>query len=90
MTTRGDRKHTLTKVASSSIGATAASTCGGGVGSRAPAERSPPLAGVLVSLPPHDKSVDFLHNEVFNQPHRLVDYTTTREFREVTELTIQR
>jgi hypothetical protein len=34
--------------------------------------------------------MDFLHHEVFSQPHKLVDYTTTREFRELIELTTPR
>jgi hypothetical protein len=76
-----------TRVASSSISSTAVSTCGGGVGSRTSAKWSSPSAGVLVSPPSHDKSMDFLHHEVSSQPHKLDDYTTTREFRELTDLT---
>jgi hypothetical protein len=55
----------------------------------------PPLigllsAGVLVSPPSHDKSVDFLHHEVQRQQFTLDDYITTQEFRELTELTVLR
>jgi hypothetical protein len=57
------------------------------VGSRMSAERSPPSAGVLVSPPSHDKSVDFLHHGVSSQQHELDDYMTTKEFRQLTELT---
>jgi hypothetical protein len=54
----------LTKVVSSNVDSTATSVCGGGVGSRSSAERSSPPAEVLVSSPSHDRSVDFLHQDV--------------------------
>jgi hypothetical protein len=79
-----------TRVASSSTGSTTTSACGGGVGSHTSVERSSPSTGVLVSPPSHDKSVDFLHHEVSSQQHKLDDYMTTREFWELTELTVQR
>jgi hypothetical protein len=60
------------------------------MGSRISTERSSPLAGALVSPPSHDKSVDCLHHEVSNQQHKLDDYMTTREFRELTKLIVQR
>jgi hypothetical protein len=64
-----------------------ASACGGGMGSRTSVERSSPSAGVLVSPPSHDKSMDFLHHEVFGQQHELDDYTTIQEFGTLKELT---
>ena len=63
-----------TKMASSKVDSIAASACGGGVGSRTSAERSPPSAGVLVSTPSHDKSVDFLFHEVSSQQCKINDY----------------
>jgi hypothetical protein len=59
------------------------------VGSRASNERSFPSAGVLVSPTSYDKSMDFVHHEVSSPQCKLDDYMTTREFREVTDLTIQ-
>jgi hypothetical protein len=73
-------------IASSSIESTATSACGDGVGSHTSAERSSPSAGVLVSPPSHDNSVDLLHGEVSSQQHELEDYTTTQEVRELTDL----
>jgi hypothetical protein len=58
-----------TKVAPSSLGSVMASACGEGMGSRASVERSPPSAGALVFASSHDKSVDFLHQEVLSQQH---------------------
>jgi hypothetical protein len=55
------------------------------VGSRTSAEWSSPSEGVLVSQS-HDKSVDFLHHEVFNQQCKLDGYMTTQEFWKLTKL----
>jgi hypothetical protein len=64
MTTSCEEHLPSTKVASSNVDSTTTSVCGGDVGSRSSAERSPPSAGVLVSSPSHDRSVDFMHHDV--------------------------
>jgi hypothetical protein len=51
-----------TKVASFSVASAATSVCSGGVGSRTSIVQSSPTAGVLVSSPSQDKSVDFLYH----------------------------
>jgi hypothetical protein len=53
-----------TKVASPNVDSTMTLARGGGLGSRSSAEWASPLAGALVSSLPHDRSVDFLHQDV--------------------------
>jgi hypothetical protein len=79
-----------TNVASSSVASTATSVCGGGVGSRTSAERSSPPAGVLVTSPSQNRSVDFRHHKVIQSA--MQDWSPTRllgSSKKLTKLTRQ-
>jgi hypothetical protein len=72
--------HTFHQVASFSVASAATSVCGGGVGSRTSIGWSSPPAGLLVSSPSQERSMDFLHHTSHSVTHaRLVTHVTTWE-----------